>query len=47
MRKHKFELEGFEVKEDVAKSRNKGTASYLYLPKHWIGKKVAVVRLEE
>jgi hypothetical protein len=45
MKKHKFEIEGFELVEKVV-SDDKGTSGRVYVPKSWSKKKVSVVRLE-
>lgn len=44
MKKHRFQLEGFEIIEKVAKKRT--DTAYVYLPKNWAEKKIAIIRLE-
>lgn len=44
MRPHFFKLKGFEVLEKTV-SPHSG-AGRLYVPKEWVGKKAAIVRLE-
>lgn len=40
----KMEMEGYEVVEKVAERG--GNSARLYVPKHWIGKKVRAVLIE-
>ncbi|MDJ1421234.1 MAG: DUF2080 family transposase-associated protein [Candidatus Methanoperedens sp.] len=44
--KKKFVLEGYGYQEKVVRPHSE-TASHLYLPAAWAGKKVAVVLLEQ
>jgi len=39
-----MEMEGYEIIEKVAKPS--GTTARVLVPRHWIGKKVRVVRVE-
>jgi putative transposon-encoded protein len=40
----KMEMEGFEVCEKIADAG--GNSARIYVPKHWIGKKVRAVLIE-
>lgn len=40
----RMEMEGYEVVEKVAEKG--GNSSRIYVPKHWMGKKVRAVLLE-
>jgi putative transposon-encoded protein len=40
----KMEMEGFEVVEKVADAG--GNSARIYVPKHWIGKRVRAVLIE-
>ena len=40
----KMQMEGFEVEEKVADKG--GNSGRIYVPKHWIGKKVRVILIE-
>ena len=40
----KMQMEGFEVVEKVADAG--GNSARIYVPKHWIGKKVRAVLIE-
>lgn len=45
MKKHKFEVEGFELVQKVV-ANDKSSSGRIYVPKSWAGKKVSIVRLE-
>jgi len=45
MKKHKFEIEGFELVEKTV-ADDKSSSGRVYVPKSWAGKKVSIVRLE-
>jgi putative transposon-encoded protein len=40
----KIEMEGFEVVEKIADAG--GNSARIYVPKHWLGKKVKAVLIE-
>ncbi len=40
----KMEMEGFEIVEKVADAG--GNSARIYVPKHWLGKKVRAVLIE-